>query len=333
MSRGDQLGRQWRIIQTLLASRCGKSAADLAEELGCTTRTVYRDLDALQIAGFPVLNERADGRSVWALLDVVRQQVPIPFSLPELMALYFSCDMVKSLHDTVFSDALESLFQKIRSTLPPESAAFLSNIQKTLQVSPKQYKDYGTFRDIITQVHNAAIQKKSVEIDYFTMSRKARTVRLVDPYRIWLFSGTFYLVGYCHLRGEVRTFVIDRIRSVKETGRIFSVPENFTMEELLGPSLGVFQGKAASVRVRFDASVAGYIGERTWHESQQLYTGQDGSVVFEAELAVTDELKSWILSWGMRAEVLEPQSLRDELREEAAGMLAGYERAASGVSP
>jgi predicted DNA-binding transcriptional regulator YafY len=54
MARGDQLGRQWRIIQTLLTSKIGKSAADLAEEMEANPRTVYRDLEALQVAGFPI---------------------------------------------------------------------------------------------------------------------------------------------------------------------------------------------------------------------------------------------------------------------------------------
>ena len=52
MARGDQLGRQWKIIQTLISSRRGKSAADLAQDLECHPRTLYRDLEALQVAGF-----------------------------------------------------------------------------------------------------------------------------------------------------------------------------------------------------------------------------------------------------------------------------------------
>jgi len=62
MPRGDQLGRQWRIIQTLLTSS-GKSAAELAAELDIHPRTVYRDLVALQTAGFPIWTGRASGLS------------------------------------------------------------------------------------------------------------------------------------------------------------------------------------------------------------------------------------------------------------------------------
>jgi len=89
MARGDQLGRQWKIIQTLISSRRGKSASELAQGLDCNPRTLYRDMEALQAAGFPIYTERSDGKNLWSLLDTVKHQMPVPFSLTELMALYF----------------------------------------------------------------------------------------------------------------------------------------------------------------------------------------------------------------------------------------------------
>ncbi|MBI4767202.1 MAG: helix-turn-helix domain-containing protein [Deltaproteobacteria bacterium] len=100
MARGDQLSRQWRIIQTLITSKTGKSAADLSLDLECNPRTVYRDLEALQAAGFPIYTERVEGKNLWSLLDTMRHHIPIPFNLMELMALYFSRDMMR-----VFKDA------------------------------------------------------------------------------------------------------------------------------------------------------------------------------------------------------------------------------------
>jgi len=121
MARGDQLGRQWKIIQTLISSRTGKSASELAEGLDCNPRTVYRDLEALQVAGFPIYTERVDGKNLWSLLDTVKHQMPVPFTLTELMALYFGRDMLKVFKDTAFYESLESLLQKVRTTLPPRN--------------------------------------------------------------------------------------------------------------------------------------------------------------------------------------------------------------------
>ena len=102
MARGDQLARQWKIIQSLISSRQGKSVSDLAEALHCHRRTVYRDLEALQAAGFPVYTDRAGGKTLWSLLDTAKHSIPIPFSLPELMALYFSRGMMKVLKTPCF---------------------------------------------------------------------------------------------------------------------------------------------------------------------------------------------------------------------------------------
>ena len=95
MARSDQLSRQWKIIQTLISSRFGRSVTELATDLQCHTRTVYRDLEALQAAGFPVYTDRTGGKNLWCLLDSAKHSIPIPFSLPELMALYFSRDMME----------------------------------------------------------------------------------------------------------------------------------------------------------------------------------------------------------------------------------------------
>jgi len=324
MARGDQIGRQWRIIQTLISSKMGKTAAELAREIECNPRTIYRDLNDLQLAGFPIYTERVEGKNLWSLLDTVKHQIPIPFSLPELMALYFSSDMMKVFRGTVFYDSLESLFQKVKTTLPPESKKFVKSVEQTLHFGMKPYKQYSKFKEIINRVNDAAINKKSIEMVYYTMSRKKESKRKVDPYKIWFFNGTFYLIGHCHVRSEVRIFALDRIKMLHQTKDTFEVPEDFSLEEFMGPSFGVFQGEPIHIKVWFSPDVAGYIKEKTWHENQEITQQDDGSIIFEAEVAGTDEIKFWIMSWGSHALVLEPESLRSEIKGEAESVLENY---------
>ncbi len=139
MARGDQLSRQWRIIQTLNTSKIGKSAADLAEDLDCNPRTVYRDLEALQTAGFPIYIEKVDGKNLWSLLDTMRHHIPIPFNLMELMALYFSRDMMRVFKNTVFYDNLESLCLPLFQ-MKPAFSSLLCSILKPIQMHPS-YSD------------------------------------------------------------------------------------------------------------------------------------------------------------------------------------------------
>jgi predicted DNA-binding transcriptional regulator YafY len=325
MARGDQLARQWRILQSLITSRRGKSAADLARELEFHWRTVYRDLEALQLAGFPIFTDRLDGKNLWSVLDSVRHNIPIPLSLTELMALYFSRGLMTVLKDTVFYESLESFFQKIKATLPAETIQYLDRIEESFEVGSKPYKQYGQLRDSIDRISEATIHRKIIEIDYFTMSRKEKTHRKVAPYKIWFFDGAFYLVGNCGLRQDIRIFALDRIKSLKLTDETFEMPEDFKVEDFMQTSFGVFHGKPQNVRIRFAAEVAGYINEKIWHKTQKIQPQKDGSLIFEARVAGTEEIKFWLMTWGSKAEVLSPAALRDEMVSEAEAMLQNYE--------
>ena len=188
----------------------------------------------------------------------------------------------------------------------------------------KPYKEYGKFKGILNQVNDAAVNRKSIEIVYFTMSRKKESRRRVNPYRIWFFNGTFYVIGFCHTRKEVRIFALDRIKMLHQTKETFEIPEDFNLEKFVGSSFGVYRGEPVYIKVWFHADVAGYIKEKIWHESQQIHPQDNGSIIFEAEVAGTDEIRFWIMTWGSKAVVLEPEALREEIRVEAEMMTARY---------
>jgi len=324
MARGDQLARQWTIIQSLLVSRTGKPISELAETLGCHRRTVYRDLEALQSAGFPLYSDQEEGRSRWYLIESARQSIPIPFSMTELMALYFSRDWLRVLENTVFHEALESLFQKVKATLPPETDRYLETFRRTIKVGTQPHKHYGAFRETLDLVNQAIIAQKVLRIDYFTMSRKRRSRRKIAPYRLWFFDGTFYLIAYCYLRRDVRVFAVDRIRSIDMLAETFRLPEEGVVDGFMETSFGVFRGASVPVKIRFAPKVAGYIGEKTWHATQKLTRLKNGALLFEAEVAGTEEIQHWVMQWGAHAEVLSPASLRQAMQLETAAMLKCY---------
>jgi predicted DNA-binding transcriptional regulator YafY len=324
MARGDQLARQWIIFQQLMTSRYGKTVNDLAADLDCHPRTVYRDLEALQVGGFPIFNDKVNGTNYWALMESAKKPVPIPFSLPELIALYFGRDVLKILKNTVFHDSLESLFKKIKTTLPAESKKYLKQIETSLRAGSGPHKNYDKFRETIETLNEAVINKKVVEIVYYTMSRKKVTQRKVAPYKLWFYNGTFYLIGHCGRRDEIRIFAIDRIKMLNLTAERFEVPAEFNVDEFMKASFGVFQGQPVHVKLHFTPDAAGYVKEKVWHDSQQISGQRDGSVVLEMDVAGTKEIKHWILGWGSQVQVLKPDSLREEIRSEAAEILGVY---------
>lgn len=289
------------------------------------TQSQYRDLDALQAAGFPLYTDRVNGKNRWAVLNAAKHQVPIPFSLTELMALYFSRSMLTVLKNTVFHDSLVTLFQKIKTTLPPEYLDYLERMETSLGVAPKPYKQYKNLKDTVGRISKAITGSRVIEIDYYTMSRKKGSHRKIMPYKIWFFDDSFYLIGACSLREDIRIFALDRIKTLHLTDETFSFPDGLDFDERLSASFGVFLGNIQTVRVWFSPNAAGYVREKVWHRTQKIKDNSDGSIVFEAEVAGTREIKFWIMRWGAEAQVLAPASLRDELRIEAE-TVAGYYR-------
>ncbi len=128
------------------------------------------------------------------------------------------------------------------------------------------------------------------------------------------------------MRDEIRIFALDRIKMLHQTKDAFKIPEDFSLDKFIGPSFGIFQGEPIHIKIWFSTDVAGYIKEKIWHESQKIEQQNDGSIIFEAEVAGTEEIKFWIMSWGASALVLEPKSLRDEIREEAEVILERYKK-------
>jgi predicted DNA-binding transcriptional regulator YafY len=324
MARGDQLSRQWKIIQSLIASARGKPAGELAGELDCHSRTVYRDLEALQQAGFPLFTEQEGGKTYWSIMDAGRHQMPLPMSLTELMALYFSRNMLKELRGTAIYDSLTALFEKVKATLPPAYTQYLDRLAQTLEIGFKAYKPYHGFEKVRDQLNRAIQESRCIDIDYFSMSRNASTQRRVAPYRLWYSNETFYVIGYCQLRQGIRLFALDRVDRLEITDERFEAPEKFDANAFMQSSFGVFQGEPVTVHIRFEPQTAGYIKEKVWHPTQKLVEEEDGGLIFSAEVAGIEEIKFWVLKWGAGATVLAPENLRVAIAGEIEAMAGNY---------
>ena len=147
------------------------------------------------------------------------------------------------------------------------------------------------------------------------------------------FDSTFYLIGLCHLRNEVRMFVLDRIKMMNVTDETFEVPSDFDLESYMQSPFKVIHDKPVKVKIRFDKKAAGYIKEKIWPHNQTIELQKDGSIIFSAEVAGTDEVKHWVMSWGRQAEVLEPSFLREEIARELAECLNKYSEEARKAEP
>jgi predicted DNA-binding transcriptional regulator YafY len=321
--RGDQLARQWQLIQRLAKSRAGAPLDELAEELQCVRRTVYRDLDALMFAGFPVVSERREGRVYYRFLDSF-QLGDVPFTPDEILALAFSEDLLRTLEGTVFHDSIRSALQKIRSGLGPELTAYLARLADSFRVLPGPHKNYADYRETIQTLNDAVLQRGTVRMRYRTGRTGSVSDRDLDPYRVWYRSGGLYVVGFAHKSGEIRTFAVDRIRQIEKTGRRFEISAGFDFDAYIGSSFGVIAEAAVRVRICFDRRWATYVEERTWHPSQSFEKRRGGALELVMDVGTTPDLRTWILSFGSGAEVIEPESLRAEVAKELAEAVSRY---------
>ena len=323
--RGDQLSRQWRILRQIEVSKNGLTATEIAELGDVSLRTAYRDLDDLQLAGFPLFPEKSEKGNRWNFVDTYKFKVPQPFTFTELMSLHLSKDLFRVFKGTVFFESIEMLFEKVQANLPTQTLAYLDRIQSTFHMGIKQYKDYRKFSEIIKKVNQAATECRRIEVLYLPLRSKRETHRKIDPYKIWFFEGTIYIIGFCHLRNAVRTFVIDRIKLLRLTEEKFELSGDFDLDEYTRHSFKVMQDELYTVKIRITPAWARYIGEKTWHESQKTRKMPDKSLEMTFHVAGLDEIKRWIMSLGPEAYVIEPERLRDMVKTDMKKALVQYE--------
>ena len=318
--RGDQLTRQWRIV-SLLSGRAGRTLDQLTAELGVTKRTIQRDIAVLEAAGFPVTSEPRDGTVYWRLLDTTKETAELSFTLAELMALYFSRDLLKVLHGSPMEEALESALQKIGARLPASGHDLLRQLKQQTAVSLTGWKDYSKSSKVIDALSRAIRHRLTLRVTHKPLKAPEARTRMVDPYRLWYSGGGLYLVAYDHAKAAIRTFAVERIINITTTNQHFTVRDDFDFEAFQRTAFPVHGGEPQLVRIRFSPDQAPYIMERHWHDSQKFCPQDDGSIVMELQIANLWEAKRWLIGWGGSAEVVEPKVLQEEVERECKSVL------------
>jgi len=321
--RNAEVIRQWKILKTIEAGRFIGSA-QLAAEHGVTERTIRRDVEALQEAGFPLYDDRADGRKVWRLVEGYRQKLVQGFTLSELAALYFSRNMLSFLGRAPFGQDLEGAFVKIREALPQKSLPFLSRIQDLFSARPDPWKDYSKKQDVIAALIDAILHQRQARIAYYSFNSRRTKSYEIDPYRLVYYRGGLYLYARAHEYQEIRTFAVERVQQVEVREAGFEMPADFSPSDYARSAFGIFGGRAQTIELRFAAAIAGYVRERTWHESQSLADEPDGGVRLTLEVAPSFDLKAWIKGFLPHVVVVRPQSLRDEVARELEAARAAF---------
>lgn len=326
MPRNQEVIRQWRVLHVLESSRHGAAINALADELGVTTRTIRRDLAALQEAGFPLYDERDDeGHVRWRIDGHVLKGLETGFTLAELCALYLSRNLLEAVAGTPFQRDLTHAFGRLEKMLSPRMRQFLDRLPSVLAAKPGPRARGGeSSSDLVGQLLEATLHFRVSRMRYHSVSSGRVKDYLVHPYRLMFAHGGLYLLAYVPEYDDVRTFAVDRIASVSLQKETFT-PKQQVAEDVFANSLGVNTGPAEHVEIGFDARVAPYVRARVWHASQQLREETDGSVTLAMDVCHDWALRSWILSWGPFARVLAPDPLAADVRADLRAAAARYD--------
>lgn len=336
--RNSQVTRIYRILAILEGAPQGLTVLDLADRLHergfeVGKRTVYRDLDALRAAGFP-LDEKGksdDQGTRWTLEKNTRVNGYLILSVRELFALYLARAAMTPLKETPFYEDVVSVFDKIDDKLGLKGQAFLAELSQDLHFEPGPRWGLGLNPDIMETVRAACTERQMLSINYSSVNSGKVDTRDVGPHFLYFAKGALYLVAEDQRDNIVKVFSVARMNSAEMLEKAYET-DPVDPEHYFASAFGVYHGGAPQkVRILFTSPASAFVRERRWHQSQRIVTKEGGVIEFHLDVDITPELTQWVLGFGANAKVLEPLSFRDRIRDEALRVAQQYgvDRAAS----
>jgi predicted DNA-binding transcriptional regulator YafY len=325
MARNAELVRQWEILRDIDSARTGIGIARLAENRDVHPRTIRRDLDALARAGFPVFDEKVNGTSMWKLrARPFRGLEQLGLGVMELAALYFGRNILNAAGAAPLADEMDRAFDKMQAALPDGVRRFLDRMPVMIKakMTGARRQDARKTREIVQRITEASLQRRRVEMTYASAASRRTKRYLVDPHRLTAADGGMYLTAWVDEYDEMRTFAVERIRTLAMTDEIFDLRP--LPQEPFANSIGVFSGSPEVIEVEFDAEIADYVASRQWHRSQEIAVREDGSIRMRLCVCNDRPLRTWILGFGGMARVVCPSTLARDVLEEIQTARARY---------
>jgi proteasome accessory factor B len=309
-------------VRARLDSAEGASIYDLAERFDVHPRTALRYIQALQRAGEPLYEQTVDKRKIWRMMPAARRQT-ITLSTSQMVALFLSRRVFDFLAGTGFKEDLDEVFEKLEATLRRKDVAAVRNLdRKVFDVNEARHIYENRLEDV-NDIITALLREDRLRVTHEGVSGGRKTF-VLEPYTLLVYKKGLYLAGFSHHHRQLRTFALDGFREVEWLkGDHFAYPADYRPEQLTEGAFGLIRGEPTRVRILFDPKVARYAQRRQWHPTQRFRRADDG-IEMTMEVHGTVEVVSWILGFGDKALVIEPDTLRAEVASEARRAAARY---------
>jgi predicted DNA-binding transcriptional regulator YafY len=306
----------------LLRTNQGLTVTQLAAELNRSERTVYRYLAEL---GYELNSPVYCDGGVYRL--AARNDAATVFNLTadEALAAHIALNSLSASAPEPLGQAARSALRKIESTVRNNTFDQLRDCQRKHLVEPSVLSNSSMDTAVVSRISEAVKSNRRLKVVYRSQKSAKTENLIVDPYGLAFKRHSWYLVVYSHSHEQVIQLKLIRIQQAEDTDETFQRPSDFCLQDFYRGSWEVWAGgEETSVRIRFSPCVAPMIRENSYHPSQQIEDTPDGGAILSVTVAGTEEIGSWILSYGPEAEALEPAGLRERIRRAAAEIAEVY---------
>ena len=298
-----QINRLFEIVYILLRQKT-VTAKQLSAQFGVSQRTIYRDIDLLSIAGIPIYTEKGSGGGIKLLPEFVLNKSIL--SEKEQSDILSALQALSGVEDVETSQVLKKL-----------SAIFNKDTENWLQVDLSSWDFSGKafFKDF----KKAILERRITEFDYYS-SHGEKTHRRVEPVQLWFKSKAWYIIGFCLTRQDYRTFKLTRIKNLKITDKIFLQRNQPIIYPNFDPSEDKEQYQTIKLKINPELTYRVY----DEFDEQMLAKQPDGSFVVTISMPEDEWIHGYILSFGEHIEVLEPESMRNAIKNKAKKIVKKY---------
>ncbi|MBK9942109.1 MAG: YafY family transcriptional regulator [Kouleothrix sp.] len=311
MNRTDRL----LAIVLELQARGRQRAEDLAATFEVGKRTIYRDIQALCDAGVPVVSTPGQGYS----LSEGYFLPPLRFTADEALMLLLGGDVMCQSFDAEYRAAALAAGRKIAGALPEHLRGEVAALRESIR-----FVAHGTSvreTELLRTLRRALVGRHVIHFRYHTRSGQAAagawSQRTANPLGLVYVAQAWHLIGFDHARQDRRNFRVDRIEQLRVLAESFERPASLRLELPRND-------RQLIVRVLFSHAVADWVREAPSFFAVAEEAHTDGLLI---TLGVRHErdILGWLLSWGRDVRVLEPDSLRALVAEEAAQIARNHE--------
>ncbi|MGE6517588.1 helix-turn-helix transcriptional regulator [Lysinibacillus sphaericus] len=300
-------------ILWMLHSGRKMTAQQIAEKLEMNIRTVYRYIDALSASGVPIIADSGHNGGYTLLNNFIES--PLLFDVEEQTALQHAATFAKEA-GYFLGEALDRATSKLQMYANQEQERLIKQHLQGLEVLSPIGK--ASLEPILKKLEQGIVHESSVEIEYHTSREQQPKRRIVDPYGILYWNNNWYVIAFCHLRNEIRSFRVGRIVSISHTESTFHRPTSFSADEFfmknLLPEVEDKQGLMPLV-VGGKASALDNLCQH-WFLGHHFKERTSNTVIFLLEEeAIHTYVPYLLLPYGKSIQVIEPESLKQKLIE------------------